>query len=298
MKALFYLLIYLLFFFCCIPTASSQYKTIEELRDAIIKNPNDGILHHSLGYAYSNLGQTEKAITEYKVAVRIDPKKIAFYMDLGNLYYDLGQNENAILILKQGIKANKIFSKQYKPIVRELSLLFVGWMHETLGRAFLSLGHYQEAINEFEKENQISPEGASTNFNLGISYDKIGDGAKAIVFMEKAKKLYKKNYLKGRGILVSELKKNYDETKELLELWEKDPPKKNEPEAEHRFFNSMRSSLTKQIKEIELELEKLKTEAKINIAQTNKYLRFLYKKYGYEKEDFDFQNEQSRNTKP
>lgn len=48
----------------------------------------------------------------------------------------------------------------------------------------------EEAIREFKKSLQHNPNKAATHFNLGLTYDDVGDGLQAIVHAEQALQLF------------------------------------------------------------------------------------------------------------
>lgn len=49
---------------------------------------------------------------------------------------------------------------------------------------------HEEAIREFKKSLQHSPNKAATHFNLGLTYDDVGDGPQAITHAEQALQLF------------------------------------------------------------------------------------------------------------
>ena len=49
---------------------------------------------------------------------------------------------------------------------------------------------YEEAIREFKESLQHNPNKAATHFNLGLTYDDLGDGSLAMAHAEQALKLF------------------------------------------------------------------------------------------------------------
>ena len=49
---------------------------------------------------------------------------------------------------------------------------------------------YEEAIREFKESLQHNPNKAATHFNLGLTYDDLGDGSLATAHAEQALKLF------------------------------------------------------------------------------------------------------------
>ena len=53
--------------------------------------------------------------------------------------------------------------------------------HFSLGPASNKAGNIKEAVHEFEKTIKINPNSAEAHFNLGILYESLDQGEKAIV---------------------------------------------------------------------------------------------------------------------
>ena len=58
-------------------------EAIAEWREAIRLEPNNGILHFTLGLALSKQGELEEAIAEYRAAIRIEPRFADAHSNLG-----------------------------------------------------------------------------------------------------------------------------------------------------------------------------------------------------------------------
>jgi Flp pilus assembly protein TadD len=50
----------------------------------------------------------------------------------------------------------------------------VPWLHNNLGVAYQSLGHYQEAMKSFNQAVKIKPDYADAHYNLGVTYGALG----------------------------------------------------------------------------------------------------------------------------
>ena len=57
---------------------------------------NQAITYNSRGYAYSNKGDTDRAIADYDRALRLDPNYAYAYNNRGNAYSDKGAYDRAI----------------------------------------------------------------------------------------------------------------------------------------------------------------------------------------------------------
>jgi len=72
----------------------------------------------------------------------------------------------------------------------------------------------EEAIREFKESLQHNPNKAATHFNLGLTYDDVGDGPRAITHAEQALKLFtqgnrEKNIATAQKLL-NKFRKKYD----------------------------------------------------------------------------------------
>ena len=56
------------------------------------------------GQAYSDKGETDKALTDLKKAIELDPKYADAYNNLGVLYVKTGDNEKAIVNFKKALE--------------------------------------------------------------------------------------------------------------------------------------------------------------------------------------------------
>lgn len=99
--------------------------------------------HTFLGWAYSCLGEYEKAIEECKKAIEIDPEYGNPYNDIGSYLIELGNPDEAITWLELALKAKKYNSHHY--------------IHINLGRAYELKGLWFDALEEYKKAIDIEP---------------------------------------------------------------------------------------------------------------------------------------------
>jgi hypothetical protein len=75
---------------------NSVWKSeIRMWEDVIKKSPNKARPHHSLGFAYGDGGQIQKAIEQYRIAIRLDPYYVKPRQNLAITYYSLGLFDEA-----------------------------------------------------------------------------------------------------------------------------------------------------------------------------------------------------------
>ncbi|MGC8838446.1 MAG: tetratricopeptide repeat protein, partial [Anaerolineae bacterium] len=77
-------------------------RAIALLQKAVALKPSaDG--HRSLGNAYSQAGEHEKALEEYQAALAMDPQNVASWTALGDTYATLGRTDEAIAAYRQAL---------------------------------------------------------------------------------------------------------------------------------------------------------------------------------------------------
>jgi tetratricopeptide (TPR) repeat protein len=99
--------------------------------------------HTFLGWAYSFLGDLDRAIDECKKAIDIDSDYGNPYNDIGSYLIQQGNYDEAITWLELALKAKRYESPQFA--------------HLNLGRAYELKGLWIEALEEYKKAMKISP---------------------------------------------------------------------------------------------------------------------------------------------
>ena len=99
--------------------------------------------HTFLGWTYHFQGRLEDAIAECKRAILVDPDFGNPYNDIGAYMIELGRFEEAIPWLHQAVEA-----KRYEPR---------HFPHFNLGRAYLGLEMYSQAMRCYQEALNIEP---------------------------------------------------------------------------------------------------------------------------------------------
>jgi len=99
--------------------------------------------HTFLGWAYSFLGDLDRAIEECKVAIEIDPDYGNPYNDIGSYLIQQAAYDEAITWLEMALKAKRYDSYHYA--------------HLNLGRAYELKGLWFEALDEYKTAMGLSP---------------------------------------------------------------------------------------------------------------------------------------------
>jgi len=86
-----------------------------------------------------------------------------------------------------------------KEIIEQDPLDFLSYFE--LGLAYLKLGRHEEEVEAYNGALILNPKSAQTHYNLGIAYDHLQEGGKAIRHMQVAQDLYvtQRNHRKIRS---------------------------------------------------------------------------------------------------
>ena len=130
-------------------------KAFKLAQKALSIDESDVYAHALLGYIYLSENKIEKAIESGNRAVEIHPNGAMVHMILGSTLSYAGRIDEAIVYLKQAIRLNP----------------FPAWYYYVhLGRCYLQMGQYEEALMELKKAHQRNPNAYSTNFWIAINY--------------------------------------------------------------------------------------------------------------------------------
>ena len=86
-----------------------------------------------------------------------------------------------------------------KEIIEQDPLDFLSYFE--LGLAYLKLGRHEEEVEAYHGALSLNPKSAQTHYNLGIAYDHLQEGGKAIHHMQVAQDLFvtQRNHRKIRS---------------------------------------------------------------------------------------------------
>lgn len=133
------------------------------LQKAIEKDPNNHVLHYSIGTVYNSLGNTDEAEAAYKKSISLNPEYFDAQYNLGALYF----NKGAALFME----ADKIQDqKKYKVAVDGVNEVF------------------KLAIPYLEKAHEINPADTATMDSLMKLYVRVGEDDKYIAMKKKLEK--------------------------------------------------------------------------------------------------------------
>jgi len=124
-----------------------QYDSaIQDLDQAIQRDPKYALAFQSRGTAYSLKGQYERAIGDFTQAIRLDPKSAVALYARGGVYNVQGQYDRAIQDFDQAIRL--------KPDLPPV--FFAATFHER-GLAYAGKGQYGRAIQDYDQAIRLYP---------------------------------------------------------------------------------------------------------------------------------------------
>lgn len=93
------------------------------LHEAIQLEPNNALLHVSIGNLEDQAGRKDDAIKSYLKAIQLEPENITAHYNLGLLYRELGRNQDARKLLAEAIRLSPddaVMKEQYDDVVRQV----------------------------------------------------------------------------------------------------------------------------------------------------------------------------------
>ncbi|WP_192736019.1 tetratricopeptide repeat protein [Bradyrhizobium sp. OAE829] len=146
--------------------------------------PTDGGFPFGEGEVHGRLGQHEKAAECYTEAIRRNAGVTSYYRERGSAYNSLGKFKEA------KIDYDKTLALGYYPIPapRETADANLG-----RGYASLRLGHYQDAIDDFNAVLKVVPRSSNAHAWRGTAYQRLGKGPEAVAAYKAALTINPKN---------------------------------------------------------------------------------------------------------
>jgi tetratricopeptide (TPR) repeat protein len=136
-----------------------QYdRSIQDLDQAIGRDPNYAPAFQSRGTAYSLKGQNDRALQDFNQAIRLDPKAATCFYARGGVYNVQGQYDRAIQDLDQALRL--------KPDLAPV--FFAATFHER-GLAYAGKGQYDRAIQDYDHALRLKPDLAQALYDRGAA---------------------------------------------------------------------------------------------------------------------------------
>jgi Predicted integral membrane protein len=135
----------------------------QEFRTAIALNPNYELGYDWYGYYLTAMKRYDEAKIIFKKAIELDPLSVPINTDISFCYYYTGDYANAIKKLQESIRMNPKFVLA----------------HIWLGRTYQLKKMYPEAVIEYKKALEVSPDWPVALSQLGSVYGVSGNKAEA-----------------------------------------------------------------------------------------------------------------------
>ena len=148
--------------------AIEQYQTakrLEQHQTAKHLAEDNAKIANNLGFAYSKIGQLDKAVAEYERAVQIEPKLAAAHVNLAAALIKQGRFDEAIshCEIALDIDPNNAMA------------------HNNLGAALQAQGKLVAAVSYYEKAVELRPDYAEAQRNLAATMRQVQETPAAIV---------------------------------------------------------------------------------------------------------------------
>ncbi len=131
-------------------------KAIAELTQAVRGDPSDPTIHNAIGLAYLMDRRIDLAIASFRKAIELDPTFSDAYNNLGSAYVQRLDYDRATDAFKQAL-ANPAYLTPQRA-------------HLNLGNVYAAQGRLTDAIEEFKRALDISPDFAEAHNRLGYVY--------------------------------------------------------------------------------------------------------------------------------
>lgn len=161
---------------------------LRKLERQLVDNPNDPQAHYELGMYFAKKSNFRTAINELEKSVLINPKNLEVQYNLGILYSRTSQYEQAIRCwrvmtdrdgdivfdyIKKTPEARRNAAEKMWDQFRERPNPSA-YIFFTLGFAYLMLGKWKQALENFHISLEMNPQLESASFYKGISNYKLG----------------------------------------------------------------------------------------------------------------------------
>jgi serine/threonine protein kinase/tetratricopeptide (TPR) repeat protein len=171
-------------------------EAVSELKRALELAPNSDDGYLRLGRAYLNMGQKTEALDAYQHAIDANPYYWSNYNMLGVAHYKFGDNAEALKAFQRVTELDPQnpngwsniglvtqhegnWSEELPAFRKALDLQHSVDNYSNLGTAYFFLGKYDDALSNFTKASELSPQQAVYIGFLADCYRRMGQAVKA-----------------------------------------------------------------------------------------------------------------------
>lgn len=149
-----------------------QTQRLEQLKQAVRRDPGNPALHYELGNVYLKV-QPKEALKCFRSALKLAPGHPQILLQLGNVYSALGQYEEATAQFQASLKSDAA-----QPAA-----------HYNLGNALREMGKPEQAAASYHAALRLDPNDADIHNNLGNVLREMGRLDQAIACYREALRL-------------------------------------------------------------------------------------------------------------
>ena len=139
-------------------------KSVEHYTNALERNLQLPTVYHNRGIVYTQIGDSDLAITDFTKAIELNPNVPDFYCGRGLTYIIKGEYDEAIKDCNMAIKLKPDEAESYR----------------NRAEAYLEKGEYDGAIRDCNMAIKLNPNEAEFYNNRGKAYLKMGEYEEAI----------------------------------------------------------------------------------------------------------------------
>jgi tetratricopeptide (TPR) repeat protein len=163
---------------------AKQYDRAEEVFVKILKSHKLADVYNYLGLLYFEKGKFNFAEMAFKRALEINPSYMEASLNLVVLYNNLGERSKAKSVYEQ----LKKYGRSGRGAMDPLLMAKVANLHAEVGGLYQSVGHYDDAILEYEKAVDLCPDFIDVQTKLATCWREKGDLKSALKVFKKSEK--------------------------------------------------------------------------------------------------------------
>jgi len=148
---------------------------LKELIQAGKLDPSDAGIQNSIGWAYQNAREFDKAVIHFQRAMALRPDFSEAQNNLGKIFADMGRWEQAISLFEKAAN-NFEYESRHKA-------------YENLGTVYFFQKKYDMAIMYYKKALGLEPRYSPAYENMGLAYERLKQWNRAIAAYEKGARL-------------------------------------------------------------------------------------------------------------
>lgn len=171
-------------------------EAVDELTRVLTMQPAHDDAHRLLGRIHADTGDMDSAVTEFQAAIALRPGFWQNYHQLGVAYYEKGRFREAIDAFTRGVELRPDSAPAFQALgtsyhalgnvdealrnyERAIAIAPSAFSYSNIGLIHYSHRRFGEAAAAYEKSASLQPRRPSTFRNLGDTYVKLGDRARA-----------------------------------------------------------------------------------------------------------------------